>query len=255
MTASIILSILLLSILYGSSINAERRVIITGAGGRTGSIVFKKLLESKIFTPIGIVRTKKSSKQLLKKGGGTESNVKIADITDVTALENAFIGADSLILCTSAVPQINYLSLLKVFILKLFRKTARPSFRFIPNGDPYNVDWLGAKNQIDAAKKAGIKNFIFLSSMGGTQPENFLNTIGRVDSDEKSGNILLWKRKAEEYLIASGLTYTIIHPGGLTDKKGGVSEIVFGINDELLKGNMESLMITYHICMYFSQCL
>jgi hypothetical protein len=37
-------------------------------------------------------------------------------------------------------------------------------------------------------------------------------------------------------LIASGLTYTIIHPGGLTDKKGGVSEIVFGINDELLKG-------------------
>jgi len=211
-------------------------VIITGAGGRTGSIVFKKLLESNLFKPIGIVRTKKSSKQLLKKGG-SEDNVKIADITDVNALEEAFIGADSLILCTSAVPKINYLSLLKVFIFKLFRKTARPSFSFIRNGDPYNVDWLGAKNQIDAAKKVGIKHFIFLSSMGGTQPENFLNTIGRVDGDEKSGNILLWKRKAEEYLISSGLTYTIIHPGGLTDKKGGVSEIVFGINDELLKGN------------------
>lgn len=28
------------------------------------------------------------------------------------------------------------------------------------------------------------------------------------------GNILLWKRKAEQYLMSSGLKYTIIHPGG-----------------------------------------
>jgi hypothetical protein len=26
--------------------------------------------------------------------------------------------------------------------------------------------------------------------------------------------LLQWKRKAEQYLIASGLNYTIIHPGG-----------------------------------------
>lgn len=34
----------------------------------------------------------------------------------------------------------------------------------------------------------------------------------------RTGNILVWKRKAEEYLIASGLNYTIIHPGGLGDE-------------------------------------
>jgi hypothetical protein len=28
------------------------------------------------------------------------------------------------------------------------------------------------------------------------------------------GLILMWKRKAEQYLLASGLDYTIIHPGG-----------------------------------------
>lgn len=33
-----------------------------------------------------------------------------------------------------------------------------------------------------------------LTSQGGTDPNNFLNTIG-------NGNILVWKRKAEEYLI------------------------------------------------------
>jgi hypothetical protein len=29
-----------------------------------------------------------------------------------------------------------------------------------------------------------------------------------------SGNVLLWKRKAEMYLIESGVDYTIVHPGG-----------------------------------------
>lgn len=36
-----------------------------------------------------------------------------------------------------------------------------------------------------------------------------------------NGNILMWKRKAEQYLIASGLTYTIIHPGGEGALGGG----------------------------------
>ena len=46
-------------------------------------------------------------------------------------------------------------------------------------GTPEEVDWLGAKTQIDAAKAAGVKRFVFVSSMGGTQPDNFLNSIGR----------------------------------------------------------------------------
>ena len=44
------------------------------------------------------------------------------------------------------------------------------------------------------------------------QRDNFLNTIG-------DGMILLWKRRAERYLIDSGLNYTIIHPGGLIDEQ------------------------------------
>lgn len=151
------------------------------------------------------------------------------------ALASAFQGADKVILCTSAVPKIKPLSILKVLLLKLIRRQGRPEFKFSPGQDPYNVDWLGAKNQIDAAKAAGVKHFVFLSSMGGTQPENFLNTIGKIEGDDKSGNILLWKRMAEEYLIKSGMTYTIIHPGGLTDKPGGEKEIIFDVDDNLLQ--------------------
>jgi uncharacterized protein YbjT (DUF2867 family) len=69
------------------------------------------------------------------------------------------------------------------------------------------IDWLGQKVQIDAAKQAGVKQVIIISSMGGTDPNHMLNKLG-------NGNILQWKRKAEQYLIASGVPYTIIHPGG-----------------------------------------
>ena len=78
------------------------------------------------------------------------------------------------------------------------------------------MDWEGQKRQIDAAKAAGVKQVVLVSSMGITQKENRLNTLG-------NGNILVWKRKAEEYLIASGLSFTIIHPGGLSDDKVSMS--------------------------------
>lgn len=55
------------------------------------------------------------------------------------------------------------------------------------------VDWLGAKALIDAAKAAGVKHFVYVGSMGGTQPDNFLNTIGKQE-DGTGGDILLWKR-------------------------------------------------------------
>lgn len=48
-------------------------------------------------------------------------------------------------------------------------------------------------------------------------------------------------RKAEEYLIASGLTYTIIHPGGLLDKDGGKRRLVVDIDDAMLERKSRSI--------------
>ena len=49
------------------------------------------------------------------------------------------------------------------------------------------------------------------------------------------GDILLWKRKAERYLIASGLDYTIIHPGGLVDDAPSERQLDVDVDDVLLK--------------------
>lgn len=40
------------------------------------------------------------------------------------------------------------------------------------------VDWIGQRNQIDAAKAAGVKHVVVVGSRGGTNPGNALNNIG-----------------------------------------------------------------------------
>ena len=44
----------------------------------------------------------------------------------------------------------------------------------------------------------------------------------------------MWKRKAEMHLIASGLDYTIIHPGGLKDTEGGKRQLIVNVDDKIL---------------------
>lgn len=77
--------------------------------------------------------------------------------------------------------------------------------------DGEQADYLGNKNLIDAAVKAGVQKFILVSSIGSGDsvvalPPQALQALSAV---------LVEKEKAEQHLIASGLTYIIIRPGGL----------------------------------------
>lgn len=100
--------------------------------------------------------------------------------------------------------------------------------------DPYHVDFLGQKNLIDAATRAEVGHLVLLGSMGGYRGSS-LNDIGRdPDGDNKKGNLLKWKRKAERYLIKRNF-FTIVHAGPLTDDLGGQSEIVWDTDDALLR--------------------
>jgi uncharacterized protein YbjT (DUF2867 family) len=99
---------------------------------------------------------------------------------------------------------------------------------------PEEVDWLGQKNQIDVAKQVGIEQIVLVGSMGGTNENHPLNNIGK-------GKILIWKRQAEQYLIDSGIDYTIIRAGGLLDSAGGQRELLVGKNDTLLTNPPEGI--------------
>lgn len=74
-----------------------------------------------------------------------------------------------------------------------------------------DVDQDGAIRLIDTAKAMGIKRFVIVSSMGAEEPEN---------GPEKLRHYLQAKRNADEHLKNSGLNYTIVRPGQLTNDEG-----------------------------------
>ena len=193
------------------------KVAVTGAGGRTGSLCMKLLAQSPEFAPPrGLVRSEKSAAKVKKLlGAESDADCVIGDVSDATSCRALCEGCDGLVILTSAVPKPKIASLVVAIVSKIlpWMDAKRPEFYFPDEGRPELVDWAYQKNQIDAAQ-GGVKKVVLVSSMGGTQIDNFLNTMG-------DGNILLWKRKAEMYLKASGLDYAIVHPGGLLDKEGG----------------------------------
>ena len=77
--------------------------------------------------------------------------------------------------------------------------------------DGERPDYLGNKNIIDAAAKAGVQKFILVSSIGTGNSEIALSP----QALETLKAVLIEKDKAEQHLISSGLTYTIVRPGGL----------------------------------------
>jgi uncharacterized protein YbjT (DUF2867 family) len=73
------------------------------------------------------------------------------------------------------------------------------------------VDLGGAVKLIDAALAVGVRRYVMISSIGADRPQA---ASGRMRP------YLEAKAEADHYLMASGLEYTIVRPGSLTDDPG-----------------------------------
>ncbi|KAL2477194.1 protein TIC [Forsythia ovata] len=105
---------------------------------------------------------------------------------------------------------------------------------------PYRIDYQATKNLIDAAASAKVDHFILLTSLGTNKvgfPAAILNLFW---------GVLIWKRKAEEALLASGLPYTIVRPGGMerpTDSYKETHNITLSQEDTLFGGQVSNLQV------------
>lgn len=111
--------------------------------------------------------------------------------------------------------------------------------------DGQRADYLGNKNLIDAAVKAGVQKFILVSSIGSGDsvvalPPPALETLKPV---------LLEKEQAEKHLIASGLTYTVIRPGGLKSEPATGNGVLTA--DYKVAGSIHRADVAQLVC----QCL
>jgi uncharacterized protein YbjT (DUF2867 family) len=194
---------------------SKKKVLVTGATGKTGSIVLQKLRQnSNDWEAYGFARSQTKAEEIF----GSTEGLYFGDIREKNTLEPALKGCDALIIVTSATPKMKAPP----------AEGERPEFYYPDEATPKIIDYQGQVNQIDVAKEVGSNHIILMGSMGGTNENHPLNKLG-------NGNILIWKRKAEQYLIDSGIDYTIIRAGGLLNEPGGKRRLIVGKNDTLLQ--------------------
>jgi uncharacterized protein YbjT (DUF2867 family) len=73
------------------------------------------------------------------------------------------------------------------------------------------VDLGGALKLIDGARASDVRRYVMVSAIGAARPPS---------GDEGMAPYLQAKAAADEALVESGLDYTIVRPGGLTDEPG-----------------------------------
>jgi uncharacterized protein YbjT (DUF2867 family) len=170
-------------------------VVIFGGTGATGLEIVKQLRAKQ--EPVTVVVRPTSNVEPLKALG---LQTLVADAFDPAALAKALEGRRF----RAAISTIG--------TTKRDSKERRP-------------DYEANRNVIDAAKAAGIPRFVLITVIGtgdsaGSEPF----AAGYCLRD-----VIALKDKAEQHLRASGLTYTIIRPGGLGD--GAVSNTARLVED------------------------
>ncbi len=174
------------------------KAFVAGAGGETGRRIVQELVARNI--PVrALVRDVEKARDILPVG----IELVEGDVLKPESL-TAALGDSTVLLCATG---------------------AKPSFD--PTG-PYKVDYEGTKNLVDAAKVKGIEHFVLVSSLCTSQFFHPLNLFWL---------ILLWKKQAEEYIIKSGLTYTIVRPGGLKNEDNSYP-VVMQSADTLFDGSI-----------------
>jgi len=110
-----------------------------------------------------------------------------------------------------------------------------------------SVDYRGNRALIDAAKRAHVGRFM-LASAGSAGRKGFLYELSIAPYP--------WKARAEDYLRASGLDYSIVAAGGLEDGSGGLSGIRVARRPDYIVGpiNRSDVARVIVACMTEQSC-
>jgi len=155
-------------------------ILVIGANGQIGKKVVSKLLKSE-HHPKAMVRSEEQVEQFEKKG----ADVVVADLEkDISHVFNGVNGV--------------------VFTAGSGAHTGKDKTEL--------VDHQGAIKAIDEAVKNDVKRFIMVSAFGAD--------LDRDTWKESMAHYYRAKSAADRYLMQSGLDFTILKPGRLTNENG-----------------------------------
>ncbi|KAJ0639914.1 putative NAD(P)-binding domain, NAD(P)-binding domain superfamily, protein [Helianthus annuus] len=208
----------------------ENLVFVAGATGKVGSRTVRELLKLGFNVRAGVRSTQraeplvKSVQQMklddaLSDGSQPIEKLQLVecDLEKPEQIKPALANASTVICCIGASEK------------EIFDVTG-----------PYRIDFLATKNLIDAAAAAKAKHFFLVTSLGTNKfgfPAAVLNLFW---------GVLCWKRKAEEALLASGIPYTIVRPGGMerpTDSFKETHNLTLSPGDTLFGGLVSNLQV------------
>jgi len=165
-------------------------VLVAGATGRTGGHVVAQLVDQG-HRVRALVRDEAKARATLPQG----VEFVVGDVRDPGTLAPAMQG-----------------------VTRVISTIGGSSRNPVPGNGPDDIDRQGNINLVDAAKVAGVTQFVLVSSGGADQAETYPVAFMRP--------LLAAKLASEDYLRASGLPYTIVRPGGLMDAPGEYTRIV-----------------------------
>jgi uncharacterized protein YbjT (DUF2867 family) len=112
--------------------------------------------------------------------------------------------------------------------------------------DAVKPDYLGNKNLIDVTVSLGVKKFILVTSIGTGNSVSSLSPQALAALQP----VLIEKDKAEQHLVRSGLTYTIIRPGGLKSESATGNGVL--TEDICVVGSINRADVASLVCRAFS---
>jgi uncharacterized protein YbjT (DUF2867 family) len=160
---------------------AAVNVVIVGGHGKV-ALRLEKLLADRGDSPRGIIRATDQANDLEAIG----AEPIVLDIENVDDISDALAGADAVVFAAGAGPG------------------SGPARK-------RTVDYGGAVKLADGAQRQGIRRYLMVSSIGSNRPETWSDQMRPYHEA---------KAEADKYLVDSGLDYTILRPGRLTDDPG-----------------------------------
>ena len=154
-------------------------VAISGASGKTGYRIAEE-----------VQACGHQARLLLRPQSEVPVSLGSADqrrlsLMDSDALDAALKGVDALVIATGARPSIDLTG-------------------------PMRVDAWGVQRQVESCLRVGVRRVVLVSSLCAGRWQHPLNLFGL---------ILVWKRIGERALETSGLDWTIVRPGGLSERE------------------------------------
>ena len=193
---------------------------ISGASGKTGWRLADEALQRgqqvrAILRP-GSLLPAPLERLAAATGGAARLTVVRTVLGDTAALSQALQGCDALVIATGARPSIDL-------------------------AGPLKVDALAIRDQIAACKAAGVGRVVLVSSLCAGRWLHPLNLFGL---------ILVWKRLGEQWLEQSGLDWTIVRPGGLSedDSRADTEGVVYS-GPDLQESDSISRRLVARVCL------